>query len=54
MKDKLTDFERAECYKRLYEQTSKSRTFAIIVFSILCFALGFLVAKLIYTHHHLL
>lgn len=47
--DTLTDFERAEQYKKLYEQASKSRTFAIVVFSILCFVSGYLLAKLHYS-----
>ena len=41
MKDKLTDFERAEYYKTLYEQSIKSRTTAIIVFSIISMLIGF-------------
>ena len=53
MEDNLTEFERAEQYKKLYEQSKKSRTVVIIVFSVLCFMLGFLIAKLIYSYRHL-
>ncbi len=51
MEDQLTDFERAEHYKQLYEQTSKSRTLAIIIFSVVCLVLGYLLARFMYLHH---
>ncbi len=44
MKNLLTDFERAEYYRVRY----KSRGMLIIVFSVLSFILGFLVARLLY------
>lgn len=51
--NQLEDFERAEYYKHLYERASKSKTLVIVVFSLLSFTVGYLLAKMIYTHHHL-
>ena len=42
--DKLTDFERAEYYKTRL----KSKNTFVIVFSILMFVLGFVVARAVY------
>lgn len=44
MLDHFADFERAEHYRKLY----LSRGMLIVVFSIIFFCLGFLVAKFIY------
>jgi hypothetical protein len=49
MEDKLTDFDKDEYIRQLH----RSRTMVILIFSILSFVIGFLVARVIYTHHHL-